>query len=341
MIRALVVDDSLTIRKWIVEVLEGHPKFEVIGEAKNGKEAIHLAEELKPDVITMDMMMPEMTGVSATEYIMAHCPTRILIVSASTNRGELMKTYDALAAGALSVVDKPNGTGDIATWEKALIEELLIVSRVPVVRHIRGKQNLKSQKSLISPPSGTFRAIVMGASTGGPQALLKIFQELPTLGIPILCVLHISPVFATSLDEWFTMNSNLRVKFAKDGDRLFAQGNPNVFLAPADHHLAVEGNTLRLYSTPLVNFCRPSVDVLFESAARQWGENLIGILLTGMGKDGALGLKTIRDAKGYTIAQDEESSVVFGMPDEAIKLGAAVKVLPYTDIPNEILRLTQ
>ncbi|MBF0289256.1 MAG: chemotaxis-specific protein-glutamate methyltransferase CheB [SAR324 cluster bacterium] len=342
MIRVLVVDDSLTVRKWIVEVLEEHPDFEVVGEAKNGKEAIHLAEAYRPDLITMDMMMPEMTGLAATEYIMAHSPTRILIVSASTNRGELLKTYDALAAGAISVFEKPTGKTEDTKWEKELVAELKMVSRIPVIRHLKGKQLHKPQFDRLSAlaKGENYNLIAIGASTGGPQTILKILQALPAdFPIPILCVLHISPDFSTSLPDWFSLNTHLQVEFAKGGENLLNCGKTNVFLAPGDHHLCLKGPQLKLTQDPPRNFCRPSVDVLFESIARHPQYLPVGVLLTGMGKDGAAGMKMIRDTGGFTIAQNEESCVVFGMPKEAIALGAAEIVLSAEEIADELLHL--
>jgi len=342
MIRILVVDDSLTMRKLIVEVLSEHPDFEVVGEADNGKNAVHLAQSLSPDVITMDMMMPEMNGASATEYIMAHCPTRILIVSSSTNRGELMKTYDALAAGAISVIEKPMGHEDDGAWENNLINELKIVSRIPVIHHIRGATRVKPKpfEQTQSPSDGNYKMIVMGASTGGPQALMHIFKQLPPdFPVPILCVLHISDTFVCSLDEWFCHHCSVKVQFATDNLFLNHHHNGHVFLAPAGYHLVLDTHCLRLIQTPARNFCRPSVDVLFESAAHTFKSGVVGVLLTGMGRDGAFGLKQIHDAGGYTIAQDQESSTVYGMNKAAIDAGAAQRVLPYTKIAEELIRM--
>ena len=342
MITVLVVDDSLTIRKWIVELLENHPRFEVVGEATNGKEAIHMAEQLRPNVITMDMMMPLMTGVAATEYIMAHCPTRILIVSASVNRGEVMKTYDALAAGAVSVVDKPaSGCRDSDNWEQRLIDELTIVARVPVISHIKGKLTArKITKHMPQEPDGKFRIIAIGASTGGPKTVMDILAQLPAdYPIPIVCVIHISPVFSTSLPEWLDLNVAITVKAAKNGDSLFNRNSGVVYLAPPDMHMSVSGSMIKLQQTPPVNFCRPAVDVLFQSVATGWKNQAIGILLTGMGKDGAAGQKKIFDAGGYTMAQDEASCTVFGMPQQAVEMGGVTAVLDPNAIASTLLRL--
>ncbi|MBF0239247.1 MAG: chemotaxis-specific protein-glutamate methyltransferase CheB [SAR324 cluster bacterium] len=340
MLNVLVVDDSLTIRKWIVETLEDDPRFKVVGEAVNGKEAIHLADKLRPDVITMDMMMPEMTGLSATEYIMAHCPTRILIVSASTNRGEVMKTYDALAAGAISVFEKPgNITLAGEEWSRQLIEEILLISRVPVIRHIKGTRILKQAPA--PQPANHYKVVALGASTGGPQTLLGIFKKIPAdFPLPILCVLHISPNFAHTIAEWFSMNCELDVKFAKGGEAINNGERGKVYMAPADYHLEIESGRLKLTRSEPVHFCRPSVDVLFQSVAKSYNDQAIAVLLTGMGRDGAAGMKSLYDAHGFTMAQNEESCVIFGMPAEAIKLGAAKQILSDADIPSELLLLS-
>ena len=343
--RVLVVDDSLTIRKWVVETIEEQPDFEVVGEAVNGKEAIRLAETLKPDIITMDMMMPEMTGLAATEYIMAHCPTRILVVSASTNRGELMKTYDALAAGAISVVEKPKGIDVSGFWEKKLINELHIVSRIPVIHHLKGKYKtpnpiISKPETITKPVLKKYNIVAIGASTGGPLAMLEIFKSLPEdFPVPIVSVIHISENFSVSIAEWFDLNSDLKVTFAREGDSLRGYKKGKVYLAPVNSHLIIENNDLKLIQTPLRNFCRPSVDVLFESVALRFKDSAIGVLLTGMGKDGAEGLKAIYDAGGHTIAQDEASCVVYGMPKVAMDLGAVKESMSYKSIAKELMRL--
>ncbi len=344
MIKILVVDDSLTMRRTMVDILDKDPGFDVVGEAANGKEAIHMAQAFSPDVISMDMMMPEMNGVAATEYIMAHCPTRIMILSSSLNRGELMKTYDALAAGAISAFEKPSGVEDIDDWEEKVVEELKLVSRIPVIHHIRAKKQSLPKPPLSMPElvKTKYEMVVMGASTGGPQAMMGILQGLPSnFSIPVICVLHISQNFSGSLAEWFSNNTALNVKFATDRMFTGSLGKGLAVLAPADYHLTIENSMLKIVQTPLVNYCRPSVDVLFESAAKNIKDKAIGILLTGIGTDGASGLKQMHDAGAYTIAQDEASSVVYGMNKAAIDMGAAKKVLPYQDIASELIRLCE
>lgn len=341
-VRILVVEDSLTIRKRIIEVLSAEPDLEVIAEAGDGKAAIELCETLRPDVVTMDMMLPVMTGVSATEYIMAFCPTPILIVSASTNRGELFKTYDALAAGAVDVLEKPLGTETDGAWERQLVSSVRTVSRIRVITHPR--MRLHNQKCTVTPRSSPAedqpRLVAMGASTGGPGAVLAILRGLPpSFPSPVLLVIHISEPFAAAFAEWLDGQVPLTVRYARDGERMASLSGGVVLIATPDRHLEVRGSRIELTSGPERHHCRPSVDVLFESVAREFGARAIGCLLTGMGKDGAAGLLAIRRAGGMTVVQDESTSVVFGMPGEAIKLGAAMDVVPLPEIAPALIRL--
>jgi two-component system, chemotaxis family, protein-glutamate methylesterase/glutaminase len=341
--RVLVVEDSLTIRKHLVELFTNTPGFEVAGEADNGKAAIELCERLRPDVITMDMMLPVMTGVTATEYIMAYCPTPILIVSASTNRGELFKTYDALAAGAVDVLEKPTGTPDQG-WEAELISAVRMVARIRVITHPRARlahfgRPRTTDLRITDVAPRDYRLIAIGASTGGPGAVLSLLGGLPKgFNIPVLLVIHISESFGAALAEWLADQTGFSVRYASDGERLPQPGTGGVLLAPPGRHLEVQGRRLVLTGGPERHSCRPSVDVLFESVAREAGHEAIGCLLTGMGKDGATGLLHIRQAGGLTIAQDEKTSIVFGMPGEAVKLGAAAHVLPLDDIAPFVRR---
>ncbi len=348
-VRVLVVEDSLTVRRRLVEVLSGDPDLEVVGEAEDGKRAIELCLSLKPDVITLDMMLPVMSGLSATEYIMAHQPTPIVIVSASTNRGELFHTYSALAAGALEVIEKPRGDERDGEWERAFLSTVKLVARIKVITHLRGR----SRRSPSSPSVGDAqlnvvsaahasrpRLVAVGASTGGPGAVLEILRGLPAdFSLPLLLVIHIGAAFGVAMAEWLDGVSPLRVAFAVDGEPLPPPGQGRVLLAPPEHHLIVQAGRLRLSDEPERHSCRPSVDVLFESLARECGAAVTACLLTGMGKDGALGLLAIRRAGGLTIAQDEATSVVFGMPREAIALDAAERVLPLDRIAPALLQV--
>jgi two-component system, chemotaxis family, protein-glutamate methylesterase/glutaminase len=339
-IRVLVVEDSLTARKHLVAVLNADPNLAVVGEAENGKRAIELCRSLRPDVVTLDMMLPLMSGVAVTEYIMAYCPTPILVVSSSVNRGELYKTYDALAAGAVDVFEKPSGRDPDGVWERGLLAAVKIASRIHVITHVRGKLaslnyvNGVSQTVTHSAAADLGGAahrslIAIGASTGGPAAIVDIFRELPAdFPIPILLLIHLGEMFSSAFAEWLDGQSKLRVRYARDGEAIPARGTTGVLMAPPGSHLMADHGHLWLKRTAERNSCRPSIDVLFESLARNHGSETVACLLTGMGKDGAKGLLALRQAGALTLAQDEASSVIFGMPREAIEMGAAVRVLP-------------
>jgi two-component system chemotaxis response regulator CheB len=345
-LRVLVIEDSLTIRRRLVEVLSADRAIEVVGEAADGRRGRELCQALRPDVVTVDMMMPVMTGLATTEHIMAYCPTPILIVSSSTNRGELFKTYDALAAGAVDVLDKPTGNEVDDDWERRLVSTVKLVARIPVITHPRAKLRLSTPMPLSMPmpmptaaptpaPAlaggrGRPRVVAIGASTGGPAALLRILQALPRrFPLPILTVIHLAASFASAFAEWLSSQSPLPVRYATDGEPLPPEGVGQMLLAPPDCHLTVQGDRLRLTHTPERHSCRPSVDELFQSlAAGPIAARCVACLLTGMGRDGADGLLRLRRAGALTLAQDQATCVVFGMPREAILLEAAERVLP-------------
>jgi two-component system chemotaxis response regulator CheB len=335
--RVLVVEDSLTVRKHIVEVLSADPDLEVVGEAEDGKQGIELCQALRPDVMTLDMMLPVMSGQAATEYIMAYCPTPILVVSASTNRGELFKTYEAMAAGALDVLEKPRGDGHDDAWAEKLVSTVKLISRIKVITHPRARLGHLGQRtqspilpgSPLGPRGRAPRVVAIGASTGGPGALVEILRALPPdFPLPIVVVIHLGKLFAAAFAEWLDGLSSLRVAYARDGEPVPELGRGRVLMAPPDKHLVLRQGRLRLTEDAERHSCRPSVDVLFASIAQDLGPDCAACLLTGMGRDGAEGLLAIRRAGGATIAQDEATSVVFGMPKEAIQLGAADQILP-------------
>lgn len=338
-LRILVVEDSLTVRRRLCETLAADAGIEVVGEAEDGRRAIELCQALRPDAMTMDMMLPVMTGLAATEYIMAHCPTPILVVSSSINRGELFKTYDALAAGAVDVLEKPRGDEPEGHWEQRFIDTVKLVARIRVITHLRARSGpgLHQAAPILAPavdaaPARPCRLIAIGASTGGPGAMVEVLRGLsPQMRVPVLLVLHINEHFGTAFADWLDAQTPRRVAFARDGEPLGELAN-RVALAPPGYHLAVRHGRLHLARTPERHSCRPSVDVLFESVALECGAAAAGCLLTGMGRDGAMGLLAMRRAGGSTIAQDEASSVIYGMPREAALLGAAMQVLPLRDI---------
>ena len=362
MVRVLVVEDSLTVRRHLCELLAGAADIELVGEAGDGKRAIELCRELRPDVVTMDMIMPEMSGLAATEQIMAFCPTPILIVSSSTNRGELFQTYQALSAGAVDVLEKPRGDDSDGAWAQRFLAALRLVSKIRVITHPRGRltpagramaesramaEGRAIAESRVPPspppvavaPSRHQRLVAIGVSTGGPGALTTLLSALPAdFALPILLVLHIGRPFGASIADWLDGQSRLRVATAVHGEPL-ANAAGRVVIAPPDRHLTIRDGRICLSDESPRHSCRPSVDVLFESVAKEAGPGAIACLLTGMGRDGAAGLLAIRKAGGQTIAQDEATSVVYGMPREAVLLGAAERVLPLGEIGHAIATL--
>lgn len=341
-IRVLVVDDSLTVRKHLVEVLERAGDFEVVAEAGDGKTAIGLCESLRPDAVTLDMMLPVMSGLAATEYIMAFCPTPILIVSASYNRGELYKTYEALAAGAIDVLDKPTGDEDAEDWEQRLVSAVRAVSRVKTITHPRARlgaygQPRSASVGPIPEHAGVVNLVAIGGSTGAPGAVLEILRGLGAgYRLPILLVIHIGEPFGEAFAEWLDGLSPLGVSFAVDRQPLPRPERGCVIMAPPGSHLVVEHGLLRLSDAPPRHSCKPAVDVLFHSLATEMAAQTCACLLTGMGKDGAEGLLAIRRGGGVTYAQDEASSIVYGMPREAMLLGAA-PALALDQFPRTLL----
>jgi two-component system chemotaxis response regulator CheB len=346
MIRVLVVEDSPTVRHRLIDVLTSDPEIAVVGEAHDGKQAIERCLELRPDVITMDMMLPVMTGLAATEYIMAYCPTPILIVSSSTNRGELFRTYEALAAGAVDVLEKPGGHEPDDVWEKRFLSTLKLVSRIRVITHLRGRTSTRAAPQLqpTSSPEVVLRdrpygVVGIGASTGGPGAIVEVLRPLSAaFTLPVLLVLHIGEPFGKSFADWLQGQIGRPVAYALDGESIEA-ARGRVLMAPPDRHLSVRDGVARITRGPERHSCRPSVDVLFESMAADLGASVAACLLTGMGRDGAAGLLAIHGAGGLTIAQDEATSVVYGMPREAVLLGAVKHVLPLGEIGPALARL--
>jgi two-component system chemotaxis response regulator CheB len=340
-IRVVVVDDSITVRERLVEILAREVDIEVVGQAANGRRAVELTAALRPDVVTLDIVMPDMTGLSATEQIMAHHPTPILIVSSSFNRGELFDTYSALAAGAVDVLEKPNLDSD-DPWEPRFLDAVRMVAKIKVITQPRARlamlgQARKAVAPVASAPAQVdarvhARVVAIGASTGGPAALATVLGAIaPSYPHPMIVVLHIDTRFAPAFADWLGTQTRHRVRLAAHGERLDAAAGV-VLVAPADCHLTVRGGVVELVDSPPRNHCKPSIDVLFESLAMEYGQGCAACLLTGMGRDGAAGLLAIRKAGGFTIGQDEASSVIYGMPREACAIGAVERQLALDDI---------
>jgi two-component system, chemotaxis family, protein-glutamate methylesterase/glutaminase len=338
-IRVLVAEDSATVREHLCDILRSDHTIEVVGAVPDGRQAFSLCRELRPDVVTMDMMMPVMTGLAATENIMAYCPTPILVVSASMNRGEVFHTYDALAAGAVDVIEKPTGSEPEGEWEKRFLDTVKLVSRIHVITHLKARAraatDARAAFAASSPGGGggpPIRLLAIGASTGGPGAAVEVFRGLPPdLPVPILFVLHINAQFGFAFADWLNTQTPWRARFPRDGEHL-SDAVGSIILAPPDRHIVVRDDRIWIDNGPERFSCRPSVDVMFESMAADCGGQTAAALLTGMGKDGAAGLLSLRLAGAVTIAQDESTSVVFGMPREAANAGAASRVLPLREI---------
>ncbi|MBI4608536.1 MAG: chemotaxis-specific protein-glutamate methyltransferase CheB [Candidatus Rokubacteria bacterium] len=333
MIRVLVADDSATVREYLAYLLGEDPALEVVGTARDGREAVEQAERLKPDIIVMDVHMPRLNGFEATRQIMERVPTPIVMVSASTSREEVAMTFEALKAGALTVVDKPGGPDHPKHAESArrLVETVRLMADVKVVRRWPRRERPALPSVLPAKPDRKMRLIAIGASTGGPQVVAEILSRLPRdLGVPILVVQHIAPGFTEGLAEWLGQGARLMVKLAEPGESI----RPGtVYLARDGFQMGItKDGRIRLTKEPMEDGFCPSASYLFQSVAEAYGRSAIGILLTGMGRDGAAGLKKLREVGGVTVAQDEESSVIFGMPGEAVRLGAAQHVLS----PEEI-----
>ena len=354
------------MRQIITGLLEQDASIRVVGAARDGREAIALVEQLRPDVVTMDVRMPVMDGLATTEHLMAYCPTPILVLTASLANHEVDITFKMLGAGALEVVEKPSGTDPqmLARAGHELVRRIKILSRVKVVTHLRGRRKapngteLPSEQGAVSAPkaqplpalpvrgravpfddarpahrppasaapASTFPLILIGASTGGPRVVHQILAGLPRdLPAAVLVVQHIAAGFSTGMVEWLSHTSTLPVRLATEGYQI----RPGeVLVAPDRHDLLItpEGK-VHLSDSPVL-IQRPAIDIAMQAAAAVFGSRAIGVLLTGMGRDGAYGMLTIRRARGYTIAQDEASSAIFGMPRAAIQLGAVDEVLP-------------
>jgi len=340
MIRVLLADDSATVREYLAYLLGEDPTLEVVGTARDGLEAVAEAERLKPDIIVMDVHMPRMNGFEATHQIMERTPTPIVIVSASISREEVAITFEALKAGALTVVDKPGGPDHPRHAESAqrLVETVKLMAEVKVVRRFPRRKRPVTPPSFPPPSGRTIRLIAIGASTGGPQVLAEILAGLPAnFGVPILIVQHIAPGFTEGLAQWLGQETRLGVKLAEPRE---AVQPGTVYLAPNGWQTGVtKDGGIRLTKEVLEDGFCPSASHLFQSVAEAYGRSAMGVLLTGMGRDGASGLRRLREAGAVTIAQDKATSVVFGMPGEAVRLGAAEYVLAPAQIAAAIRSL--
>jgi len=343
MIKVLVVDDSPTAREYLTFIINSDPGLKVIGTAGDGEKALELARLEKPDVITMDINMPKVNGLEATRRIMEEIPTPIVIVTASWDVKDVKTTFLAMEAGALAALERPAGMNSPGYKKnvKEMIQTIKLVSEVKVVKRWPKKpiKKISPVKWETKPDlSGDeIQLIAIGASTGGPMAIRTILSNLSSqLTIPILIVQHIAPGFIQGFADWLAGSSKFPVHIASNGETILIGHN---YIAPDGFNMGVaKGGRITLSQDEAVNNLRPSVSYLFRSVAEVYGKQAIGVLLTGMGKDGARELKMMKEKGAVTIAQDKESSIVFGMPGEAVNLEAAVFVLSPEEIAKKLER---
>jgi len=341
-IKVLIIDDSPVIRNLLKHMIESQPGMQVLGAVPGGIEALSFLADSStmPDVITTDMNMPKMNGLETTRQIMRHYAIPILIVTGSCEPNNEEKVFQSLDAGALAILAKPAGINDpnFASIRKELITMITLMSEVKVIRRrfiAKPSLSTKSLRASIQQEEKGHKkinAVAIGASTGGPQALHQLLSALPEMfPAPILVVQHISHGFVEGLAAWLNQDSRVKVKVALDGE----QAIPGyVYLAPDSLHMEIDINNKITLSKSLAEkeVTCPSVARLFRSMAYAHGPHGVGILLTGMGRDGAEDLLLMKQKGAYTIAESEESAVIFGMPKEAILLGGATKVLPVNQI---------
>lgn len=341
-IKVLVVDDSAVLRQSLRLALERAPELRIVGEARNGEEAVALTKRLKPDVVTMDIRMPKMDGIEAIRAIMAETPVPIVVVTSADLDREPEIGLQAKRCGAVSVLRRPSNISDPAyeSFNAKLVEQVKLMSDVKVVHRSwpRDEASRNASTTLAARDRRAVRLIAIGASTGGPAALHRVVSALPAdLPVPILVVQHMAYGFVNGLAEWLDASSPLKVKVAEQREKI----KPGVvYLAPDDYHMQVTryGRIILTQGEP-VNGHRPSITVLFESVAHAYAHEALALILTGMGSDGVAGMQALREAGTITIAQDEKSCVVFGMPKEAIAVGAVDHVMSLEEIAQTMVAL--
>jgi len=346
-IRVMITDDSLKARKFLRYVFESDPDIQIAGLAKGGMEAVEMAGQIRPDVIIMDINMPDMDGFEATCRIMETCPVPIILVSDVCDPEGVTTTYKAMEAGALTVLEKPLGE-DHANDEKLtgeLIKTAKLMSEVKVVKRRPQKQYAKPphEVGLEFKPQSTqagIEIVAIGASTGGPRVLETIISGVSKdFPVPILVVLHIAVGFLQGFVDWLNQNTGFSVHMAIHDEQPLPG---HVYFAPDDFHMKINRNRrISLSKGKKEDGPCPSVSSLFSSVADVFGPNAVGVLLTGMGKDGAEELKLMKEKGAITIAQDEKTSIVFGMPGQAVKDGAAKYVLPPDQIVEVLLKIVK
>ncbi len=339
-LRVMVVDDSAFIRFSMIQQLNEDPEIQVVGSASNGREALRLIPQLKPDVITLDVEMPHLDGLSTLREIMKHFPRPVIMVSSLTKEGA-SETVQALMLGAVDFISKPDSTLDIRITMAEIIAKIKLAAKAKV-KHATsyrlktiGSPATSQPEKTIRPYSRLAPVILIGSSTGGPGALSEIIPALPSnLPSPIVIVQHMPAGFTRSLSERLNSLSNLTVKEAEPGDQLMVG---QVLVAPGGFHLTLDDDErVTLNQKPAVHGVRPAVDVTLNSLNKHYGKNMIGVILTGMGSDGALGMSILHSAGGCVIVEHESTCVVWGMPRSVVEAGAASFILPRPKIAKAI-----
>jgi len=364
-VRVLVVDDSAFMRTAVARTLASDERIEIAGQARDGTEAVRLTAELSPDVVTMDFNMPGMNGAEAVRAIMADRTVPVIMLSAHTVAGA-EETVEALSAGAVDFVTKPDGevSTDLSGVRDELVRKVLLASRArpqPAPSPDEARTSAPGAEGRVSrppvspvrpgtPPEGRGRVsfasmvldpvVIIAISTGGPAALERVIPRLPAgYSRGVLVVQHIPGAFTRALAKRLDTMSRLEVREVREGERM---GAGRVLIAPGDRHVVVDRNgMLKLTETPPVNGCRPSADVTLQSAAPVYGDRLTVVVMTGMGRDGALGAAAARAAGGRVLAQDRETSVVYGMPRAAVDMGVVDEVLPLARIATRLAALAR
>jgi two-component system chemotaxis response regulator CheB len=343
-IKVLVVDDSFLIRKIVLDILKDDPDIKVVGTANNGKAAIIMNDELEPDVITLDIEMPLLDGLSALKQIMSSNPKPVIMMSALTQHGA-EATFEALELGAVDFIPKKSNNVTLSLEELGTLLITKIKSAAKLVLNLNKfeyvadlTKSAKNEEKLIAGEVSD-KIVAIGTSTGGPSALIKIFNKFPKkFPSPVLVVQHMPEGFTTAFSGKLNSISNLEVKEAEDGDEIFPGHG---YIAPGHSHMCLQKKgdifSLKVFKGNKVSGHMPSIDVLFESVAEYLGSKSVGVIMTGMGRDGAEGLMKIKSKGGYTIAQNEQTSVVYGMNRVAVEIGAVDEIVPLAGIAEKIV----
>jgi len=340
MIRILIVEDSPTAAFMLSNFFASDPEFQVLDIATTGKDAIKKVMELKPDIISMDVELPDINGLEVTRHIMSSTPTPIVIVSGDNSPNQVDLSFRAIDAGALAAIPKPqiHGADELEKLRNELIFTFKAMSEIKVIRRRPKPSELPPPKIVATQKNSDLQIVAIGSSTGGPQALQELLKHLPSgFPVPIVIVQHISPGFTEGLVKWLSLSSPLPIHLASHHMPVL---KGNIYIAPEGHHLGITvDHKIKLAQGEKEHGVCPSVSYCFRSVITQYGAAVAGIILSGMGKDGAAELKSLRDAGGVTFAQNQETSVVHGMPGEAIRLGGAQYIQQPSDIARTLCNL--